>query len=126
MPWLRTITGFVRVLVALFAVSQFMGVVSSPTAGAQGVSTAVARHLDYHRAEDDGGVGAVHRHDDQSKDGVDKCCALHAFFGGILPAAVAVDIGTVSGKQLASDFADIGPGIASDRLDRPPKPHAMI
>ncbi len=45
MQWLRTITRFVRVLVALFVVAQFAGVVASPLASAHGTPVLSENHI---------------------------------------------------------------------------------
>ncbi len=111
MQWFRTITRFVRVLVVLFLVAQFAGVVSSPLASAQAVPNAVASHA-HHQ----------HAHDQGREDRADHCCALHAFFVGVLLPVIAVDTVGVVGQRLAADLADIGFGVASGRLDRPPRP----
>jgi len=122
MHWLRTTPRFVCALVAMFVVAQFAGVVSSPLASARNFSTAVAFHLDHHHAKDSGSQGTFHHHHDQSKDGADRCCALHAFFAGVLPLVIAVEIMDVVCQRLTADLADIGLGIATGRLDRPPRP----
>jgi len=130
MQWLRTITRFVRVLVALFAVAQFAGVVSSPLTSARSFSTAVALHFDHHHAQDNsqdnGGQGTLHHHGDQSEDGADHCCALHAFFAGVLPSEIAVQIMAITGQRFAADLADSSVGADPSRLDRPPRPFAVI
>jgi len=126
MQRLRTIPCFIRVLVALFVVAQFAGVVSSPLASARNIPTAVAFHLDHHHAQDDGGQRIFHHHGDRSKDGADRCCALHTFLAGVLPPVIAVDTVLVRGQRLAADLADIGLGVGAGRLDRPPRPFAVI
>jgi hypothetical protein len=126
MQWLRTIPHFVRVLVGLFVVAQFAGVVSSPLASARSFSTAVAFHIDHHHALHNDGQGTVHHHGDQSKDGADHCCALHAFFAGVLPPLIAVDTVIVRSQRLAAALADTGLGVASGPLERPPRPLPVI
>ncbi len=118
MQWLRTITRFVRVLVALFVVAQFAGVVASPLASAHG--TPLVFHV--HHAHDHGDKGTFHHHGDQSKNGADHCCALHAFFAGVLPPPIVVETMEVVSQRLTSEMTDLGPGVDPGQLDRPPRP----
>jgi hypothetical protein len=126
MQLLRTINGFVRVLVALFVVSQFAGIVSSPLASARYFSTAVAFHLDHHHAQHADSQGLLRHHNVQGEDGVDHCCALHAFFAGVLPPVVAIEALAGGSQRLDADLIDIGPGVASGQLDRSPRPYDVI
>src|SRR5262245_11237958 len=90
MNWLRTIRGFVRLLVALFVVAQFAGVVSSPRASAQPIAD-VALALDHHQhGHDHADEGKVPGHD-HSGNLADTCCALHAYFAGVLPPAILIE-----------------------------------
>ena len=116
MNWFRTIRGFVRLLVALFVVAQFAGVVSSPRAGAQPIPDAAAAH-DHHAEE-----GNLPYHGDHSGNLADTCCALHACFAGILPPAVAIETGSAIGESLAVYPDDRDRGMPPGRLDRPPRP----
>lgn len=122
MQWLRTTTRFVRVLVALFVVAQFAGVVSSPLASAHGIPTAVALHVHDHHADDHGGQETFHHHGDRNGNHADYCCALHAFFAGVLPAVIAIETVDVIGQRFTADLTDVGWGVAPGRLDRPPRP----
>lgn len=122
MQWLRSITPFVRVLVALFLVAQFAGVISSPLASAQSTPTAATFHVHDHHAHNHSGQGTFHHHGDQSGDRADHCCALHAFFAGILPPVIAIETVGAVGERLAANLADVGQGVAPGRLDRPPRP----
>lgn len=122
MQWLRSITRFVRVLVALFLVAQLAGVVSSPLANAQGIPTAVAFHPHDHHAHNQGDHGTFHHHGDQTGDRADHCCGLHAFFAGILPPVIAVETVGAIGQRLAANLTHVGQGVAPGRLDRPPRP----
>jgi hypothetical protein len=82
---LRTVPGFIRLLVGLFLVAQFAGVVSSPRASALPVTAAaVASHDHNQHALDPVDHGERHHHHDS---GVlaDTCCGLHACFAGVLP-----------------------------------------
>jgi hypothetical protein len=126
MQRLRTITGFVRVLIALFLVAQFAGVVSSPLASADAFDSAVASHAHLHHMHHHAGAGRTDRHDDQDRAHPDNCCALHAFFAGVLPAAIVVEIVNVIGRPMAVRLDGLGFGVAPDRLDRPPRPFAPI
>lgn len=118
MQWFRTITRFVRVLVALFLVAQFAGVVSSPLADASATPNAAAAHVYHHQ----------HAHDQSRRGGgrsehhADHCCALHAFFVGVLPPVIAVETVSVSSRRLAADLADASHGVVPGLLDRPPRP----
>ena len=91
MQRLRTIKRFVRALVALFLVAQLAGVVASPLSSA--TQTAPATHVHHHHA--DGQAPSHH----QSGDHADYCCALHAFFAGVMPPAVAVEQVNVAGER---------------------------
>ena len=121
MQWLRTISCFVRVLVTLFVVAQFAGIITSPLASARNFSTAVALHLDHHHGQHNGDRGPSHHHhgNHDKKDGADHCCAL--IFAGILPPPIALDTLVARGQQLAVGLTDIGLGVAPGQLDRPPK-----
>jgi hypothetical protein len=120
MNWLRTIRGFVRLLVALFVVAQFAGVVSSPRVGAQPVANAVTAHDHHQHGHDHADKGKISHHGD-SENLADACCALHAYFAGVLPPAIGIETGNVSGESLAVDPDDQGFGVPPARLDRPPR-----
>jgi hypothetical protein len=123
MQRLRTIKRTVRLLVALFLAAQFSGVVPAPLAGAQPSPIVVALHSVHHaHASNDG--GCAHQRGDLSKDHADYCCALHAFFAGILQPAVTVDPGNAVGERLFPRVADLGVGANPPLLDRPPRPLA--
>jgi len=122
MNWFRTIRGFVRLLVALFVVAQFAGVVSSPRASAQPIANAVATHDHHQHAHHSGDEGNGPHPGDSSADLADSCCALHAYFTGVLPPAVAIETRSVDGQSLAVDPDDQERGIPPGRLDRPPRP----
>jgi len=126
MKWFRTITRFARVLVAAFVVAQFAGVVSSPLASAQTFANAVASHVHHQHAHDHGHAGSADRRGDLNGGSADRCCALHAFFAGVLPAMIAVETVDIAGQQLGTDIADIVVSVAPARLDRPPRPFAVI
>ena len=126
MKRLRMIRRFVRVMVALFVVAQFAGVVSSPLAMAHAAPSAAAAHVDHQHADGSGRGGCPHRDGDRSGDRADYCRALHAFFAGILPAAIAVASADIIGERLTPRKTDVGFGIDPCRLDRPPRPFAAI
>jgi hypothetical protein len=117
MQRLQTIKPFVRVLVALFLVAQLAGVVASPLSGA--AQAANGLHVHHHHAD---GQSPVHHHGEGSGDHADYCCALHAFFAGVMPPAFAVAQVNVAGERLAAAAPALGAGISSNRLDRPPRP----
>jgi hypothetical protein len=122
MHWFRTIRGFVRLLVALFVVAQFAGVVSSPRASAQPIPDAAAAHDHHQHGLDHAEEGNVPYHGDHSGNLADTCCALHAYFAGILPPAVVIETGTAIGESLAVYPDDRDRGMPPGRLDRPPRP----
>jgi hypothetical protein len=114
MNWLRTIPRFARLLVALFLVAQFAGVVSSPRAGAQPASQ--SHHQLGHNHVD---TGNAHHH---GGDLSDTCCALHAYFAGVLPPVIAIETGSIIGEPLVVGRDDQSVGVPPGRLDRPPRP----
>jgi hypothetical protein len=122
---LRTIPGFVRLLVGLFLMAQLAGVVSSPRASAQPAmpdAAMVDDHGDHHHdGVGSGGPGAAHHHHDGGNL-ADTCCALHAYFAGVMPPAVAVKTARAVGERLAARPDDQSSGVAPGRLDRPPRP----
>jgi hypothetical protein len=133
MQWFRTKAHAIRLLVALFLVAQFGGVVSSPLAAAHtAAATAVAQTAHHHHADGHHPDRQVdgHRHDGcaQSEAGAcghaDYCCALHAFFAGILPPAAAIDNAVAAGESLHPGVTDVALGLHAGRLDRPPRPRS--
>ncbi|HMA73077.1 MAG TPA: hypothetical protein VKP67_16585 [Xanthobacteraceae bacterium] len=122
MKLLRTIPGFVRLLVSLFLVAQFAGVVSSPRASAPPLATAPASHDHHHRAHDHGDQGKLHDDHSHGRSLADTCCALHAYFAGVLPPIIAIETAAVIGKSLSIDPDTVALGVPRDRLDRPPRP----
>lgn len=121
MNWFRTIPGFVRLLVALFLVAQFAGVVSSPHANAQPVPNAAA-HSDHQHGDDPADEGKAHHHGDHGGNLADTCCALHAYFAGVIPLVIAIQTRSVVGESFAIGPDDQGIGVLPGRLDRPPRP----
>jgi hypothetical protein len=118
---LRAIPGFVRLLVGLFLVAQFAGVVSSPRASALPVAAALAAHDHNHHAS--GHADQRERPDHHGHGNLaDTCCALHAYFAGVLPPAVAIKTESVIGEPLLAHADDLALGIPGGRLDRPPRP----
>jgi len=126
MRWLRTIPRLVRVLVALFVVTQFAGVVSSPLASVRNTLSTVASHVHSHHIDEHRGGAMFHSNGDRNGNHLDPCCALHAFFTGVLPVVIAVEAVDTAGQQFAVDLADVIFGIDPSRLDRPPRPFALI
>jgi hypothetical protein len=121
MKWLRTIRGFVRLLVALFLVAQFAGVVSSPLADEQPSPSAVHSHSHHQHGHDhaDGANPHQHQHDGNPAD---SCCALHTYFAGVLPPVIEIATGDVISKSLVLAPAAQAVGVPPGRLDRPPRP----
>jgi|SRR5262245_38487619 len=123
MQWLRTISCFVRVLVALFVMAQLAGVVASPLASAQVKPAVGSAHTHHHHADQPSGEAIYHSHDSNSTNHQpDPCCALHAFFTGVLPGVVAVNLVDLPRERLSVDLPDMFVGIDPGRLDRPPRP----
>jgi hypothetical protein len=134
MQWFRTIPRFVRALVALFVLAQFAGVVSSPLTQARTASGAAISHVSHHHA--DGHHAAAHRADGHRHNGclhpdgsacpdhADYCCALHAFFAGILPPAAVIDNVVLASERLRPAVTDVALGLDPGRLDRPPRPRS--
>ena len=127
MQWFRTIPHVIRMLVVLFLVAQFAGVVPSPLTRSHSAPGAAVARANHHHAEDDRADG--HRHDGCAypdagacKQHADYCCALHALFAGILSPATAVEIGGIAGETLRPRVSDVALGLGADRLDRPPRP----
>jgi hypothetical protein len=123
MQRLRTIASFVRVLVGLFLVAQFSGVVSSPLAGTPAFTMAIESHQHHQHTHGQIDTTPVTHHGDQ--DG-DNCCALHAFLAGILPRAIKVETLNAPRQQIVAALSDLGLGVGLGRLDRPPRPFASI
>ena len=122
MKSLRTIPWFVRLLVGLFLVAQFAGVVSSPRASAQQLATAAASHNHHQHAHDHADGAKPNDHHDHSGSLADTCCALHAYFSGVLPPVIAIENGTVIAESLSVRPDTSALGVPPDRLDRPPRP----
>jgi hypothetical protein len=126
MQRLRTIARFIRILVGLFVLAQFAGAVSSPFASAWAFDRGVATHVHHHHAGAGEVGGMAHEHDGQQQNHADYCCALHAFFAGVLPSVAAVESMTLTGQRVAANLSHAGIGLAPGRLDRPPKTSAVI
>jgi hypothetical protein len=120
---LRTVKRSVSTLVALFLVAQVAGIVPSPLAQTHAVPIAASEsaphhhHADGHRHD-----GCAHSHAGTCSDRADYCCALHAFFAGILSPAAVVRHDNAAGQVLAPGVDDVVAGLDPDRLDRPPRP----
>jgi hypothetical protein len=126
MQRLRTKTLAVRLLVALFLAAQFAGVIALPPAHAH---VAVAAHAAHHHDGVHAGQHTVggHRNDgcahpDACPDRADYCCALHAFFVGILPPSAGMTNPVPTGEALRSAVTRAALGYQPGLLDRPPRP----
>ena len=121
MKWLRTIPGFVRLLVALFLVAQFAGVVSSPLADEQPIPNAIHSHGPHQHADNhaDGAKPHAHHHDGNPAD---SCCALHTYFTGVLPPIIEIAGGDLISRPLVVAPDTQAVGVPPGRLDRPPRP----
>lgn len=122
MRWFRTTKRSIHALVIAFLLAQFAGVVSSPLAGAWGAERSAASHVHHHHAGAGNGSGMVHEHGGPQHNDADYCCALHAFFAGVLPSVAAVASTTLIGQRIAANLTQGAIGLAPGRLDRPPKP----
>src|SRR5215475_12269424 len=128
MKLLRTIPGFVRLLVGLFLVAQFAGVVSSPRSGATALAATAASHEHHHmqgnadHSQDHADRGKPHDHHDHSGARADTCCALHAYFAGVLPRMIAIKTATIVWEPFSIGPETQHPGVPPGRLDRPPRP----
>jgi hypothetical protein len=122
MNWFRTIRGFVRLLIALFVVAQFAGVVSSPLANAQPIANAAVAHDHHQHGHTHADRGNVPHQADHSGNLADTCCALHAYFAGVIPPAILIQTVSVIGESLAIGPDDQRRGVPPGRLDRPPRP----
>jgi len=69
-----------------------------------------------------GDEGKPHHHGDQGGNLADTCCALHAYFAGVLPPVMAIETRSVIGEPLAARPDDQVLGVPPSRLDRPPRP----
>jgi hypothetical protein len=122
---LRTTPWFIRVLVGLFLVAQFSGVVSSQRASALPAAGARALHDRGQDAQDCAHHCKPQDHHQDRHDGSDPagvCCGPHACCAGALPSLPGVGSECTGGEPIA-DIAD-GPtlGLLGGRLDRPPRP----
>jgi hypothetical protein len=127
MALLRTMRGFVCALAMAFVIAQFAGVVSSPLAHAHAAPAMTAAHADHGRADhahaqSHNHQGCPHQDHGQCGDRADYCCALHAFFAGVLPPAVAIDGVSFIRQRLTLRPAAAVAGLTPSRLDRPPRP----
>jgi hypothetical protein len=123
---LRTIPWFTRLLVGLFLAAQFAGVVSSPRANALPAAAADMARTHHHAqgGPEDGHAdpGKLHDHHDHGLNLADTCCALHAYFSGVLPPVIAIETESVTGQSLSIRPDSLAPGVPRGRLDRPPRP----
>jgi hypothetical protein len=132
MQWFRNKTCAIRLLVGLFLLAQFAGVVSSPLSQAHAAASAAVVHAGHHHAEglradghrtsDHRHVGCAHPDAGACADHADYCCALHAFFAGILPPAAAIEKTAILAETLRPAVSDAALGLEGARLDRPPRP----
>jgi hypothetical protein len=119
-------------LVGLFMVAQFAGVVSSPRASALPVTATLVSHSQDHHAQnhyaqdhlkqDHAGQGTPHDHHHDGSGLADTCCGLHACFAGVLPLLAAAASECVIGEPIDAVADDLTLGLPGGRLDRPPRP----
>jgi hypothetical protein len=122
MIWLRTIRRFVWLLVALFMAAQLAGVVSSPRADAEATGGALAFLAHEHAHHGNMGQMHEHHHPDRGGNPADACCALHAYFVGVISPVIGILTDWMAGETLVASLVDQGPGLPPGRLDRPPRP----
>lgn len=123
MRWFRTTKRSIHALVIAFLLAQFAGVVSSPLADAWGSEHSAASDVHHHHISAGDVGGMVHEHGGpQHQNHADFCCALHAFFAGVLPSVAAVASMTLMGERVSAILTQTTIGLAPGRLDRPPKP----
>jgi hypothetical protein len=122
MQWFRTKTSAIRLLVGLFLLAQFAGVVSSPLAQAHAAASTAAVHAGHHHANGHRHDGCAHANAGACTDRADYCCALHAFFAGILPLAAAIENAGIASETLRPAVSDAALGLEGGGLDRPPRP----
>jgi hypothetical protein len=122
MHWFRSLNRSIHALVVAFLLAQFAGVVPSPLASAQNFADAVTHHAHHQHAQGYSEEGGGSRHRDRTGNHGDTCCALHAFFAGVVPCIVAIEIRAVAGQRITAVFAEDRVEALQNRLDRPPKP----
>lgn len=120
MQRLRSLSRFSRGLVILFLIAQFAGAAPSPVGDAT-AEVVAAGHTAHHRFVDTGQPG-FHCYGHYCDAAADHCCALHAYFAGVLPPPVALQPVEFTGQRLADMLGDIGLGFVPGPLDRPPRP----
>lgn len=123
MHWLRSLNRSILALVVAFLLAQFAGAVPSPLASAQNFANAVTHHVHHHQhAHGYSQEGHGSSHNDRTGNHGDTCCALHAFFAGVVPCLAAIEIRAVAGQRIDAVFAEDRVEALPNRLDRPPKP----
>jgi hypothetical protein len=120
MNWFRTIRRFAWLLVAVFTVAQFAGVVSFPRANAE--AAALASLSPEHAHHPSMGQTHEHHHRDHGGNLGDACCALHAYFVGVISPVIGICTDSLAGETLVASVVDQEPGLPPGRLDRPPRP----
>src|SRR6185503_6179051 len=121
MQWFRTIRPFSPVFVGLFLLAQLAG--SVPFAPADAATHAVMAHHDHHHHHAHlGGRPIADQPIHHESGDTDRCCALHAFFNGVLPSEIPVTMSTLTGARLVPALSERAAGITLAALDRPPKP----
>lgn len=117
----RNLRPLTRALIGLFMFAQLAGVVVSPVAAhipMQGFASE-AHHQHDHHVHSSSGIPCDHG---QPKSHGDDCCALHAFFAGVLPSLAVVEAAMMGGEALAARRPEGNAQLVLARLDRPPKP----
>jgi hypothetical protein len=69
-------------------------------------------------------MGQTHEqhHPDHGRNPADACCALHAYFVGVISPMIGILTDWMAGEPLVASLVDQEPGLPPGRLDRPPRP----
>jgi hypothetical protein len=122
MERLRRIPGFaIRLLIGAFLVAQLAGVVSERPAQARAIPNPLTSQFHHSHTHYPGTEEHEHHGAETDKFG-GACCALHAFFAGVLPPVAIVDAPWHEGRLLEPGPARPGAGVPPVPLDRPPRP----
>jgi hypothetical protein len=125
MARLRTLRRLVPILVGLFLIAQFAGVVPRSAVAKPDIKTAAAQ-MHHQQAQDQSGHSHSNcnesaQHNPDGQHGIaDQCCALHLLTAVILPLAQATIASRLAQALLHESSAPVA-GIGGHPLDRPPR-----
>ena len=123
MHWFRTIRRSIHLLIGLFLLAQFAGVVPSPLVGGRAAAHALDAHAhDHHHAHQSPDRASADKRGERHAGHFDDCCALHAFFAGVLPTAAVIEHATLMGVRIGPKLAEGTLGVTVGTPERPPKP----